>query len=114
VKRYPADTLAGPVPDARHERAAISPTTVEEWPWLTFFSDFSHNRLRLLQRRAAPCLARFPFPNQWLAQPAKSQGSKGCLQIISLKNVTDEQAMHRLPRFSGIIAPPYDRVRKPS
>jgi glycerol kinase len=51
---------------------------------------------------------------QVLARPAKAQEIQVPKQNNSLKNVTDEQQVHRFPVFSGIIAPPYDRVRKPS
>jgi hypothetical protein len=52
--------------------------------------------------------------NQTLGNQAKTHGYGALLQKKSLKDVTDEQLVHRLAVFSGIIAPPYDRVRKPS
>ncbi len=54
------------------------------------------------------------FINQRLAKAPKTLGCTALPDAFSVKIVTDEQLMHRLLRFSGIIAPPYDRVRKPS
>ncbi|AZE53791.1 hypothetical protein C4K03_1620 [Pseudomonas synxantha] len=54
------------------------------------------------------------FINQRLAKAPKTLGCTRPGSVFSMKIVTDEQLMHRLPMFSGIIAPPYDRVRKPS
>jgi hypothetical protein len=52
--------------------------------------------------------------NQRLEKPYETLGFHALQQIKSKKCVTDEQVGHRFPVFSGIIAPPYDRVRKPS
>lgn len=54
------------------------------------------------------------FINQRLAKAPKTLGCVRLAAFFSRKIVTDEQLMHRLLMFSGIIAPPYDRVRKPS
>jgi hypothetical protein len=52
--------------------------------------------------------------NQSLVKPCGTLGFHALQQIKSKKCVTDEQVGDRFPVFSGIIAPPYDRVRKPS
>jgi hypothetical protein len=54
------------------------------------------------------------FINQRLAKAPKTLGCARFAGGFSMKIATDEQLMHRLLMFSGIIAPPYDRVRKPS
>ncbi|MDP9784484.1 hypothetical protein [Pseudomonas fluorescens] len=77
-------------------------------------SDISYNRVGRASACGDPVRVRFAPLNQRVTRPAENLVPEAFLQIISLKNVTDEQAMHRLPWFSGIIAPPYDRVRKPS
>jgi hypothetical protein len=46
-----------------------------------------------------------PEPANPLFSPSRS---------IAGQVLTDQQLVHRLPMISGIIAPPYDRVRKPS
>jgi len=54
------------------------------------------------------------FQNQWVEKPCAPLGFNALQQINVKKSVTSEQTGHRFPVFSGIIAPPYDRVRKPS
>ncbi|CAI8907609.1 hypothetical protein EMIT0P100_20635 [Pseudomonas sp. IT-P100] len=61
-----------------------------------------------------PCACGLFKAIQRLAKPAKHPELRASSLTNSLKNVTDEQLVHRFTVFSGIIAPPYDRVRKPS
>jgi hypothetical protein len=56
----------------------------------------------------------FFYTNQTVKKPCVTLGFNALQQIKSKKCVTDEQVGDRFPVFSGIIAPPYDRVRKPS
>jgi hypothetical protein len=61
-----------------------------------------------------PAARRFFQANQTLEKPCNMLGHCTLQQFNSTLIATDEQVGDRFPVFSGIIAPPYDRVRKPS